>query len=73
MANTAASTSARRFMTPREVADLIPGMTTEKLSQLRFTGKGPRFYKPTPRTVVYDEAQVLDWLDSTSRQISGAS
>lgn len=52
-----------RLLTPQQVCDLIPGMTPPKLAQLRFNGGGPRFLKPTPRTVVYRESQVAAWLD----------
>lgn len=42
-------------------------MTTAKLAQLRFTGSGPVFYKPTPKTVVYAEGDVYRWLATTMR------
>ncbi|MFZ4894660.1 helix-turn-helix transcriptional regulator [Plantibacter sp. Mn2098] len=47
-------------------------MTTNNLAQLRFTGKGPKFLKPTPRTVVYREADVIEWLEASERSITGA-
>ena len=56
-----------RYLSPREVAEMIPGMTTANLGQLRFTGKGPTFLKPTPRTVVYRERDVIDWLEASER------
>ena len=59
--------AARRFLSAEDVAELIPGMTTAKLSQLRFKGEGPRYYKPTPKTVVYSEADCFEWLESTAR------
>lgn len=52
---------------PEEVCELIPGMTTPKLAQLRFRGEGPAYMKPTAKTVVYDRDEVLTWLRSTSR------
>lgn len=42
-------------------------MTKSNLGQLRFTGKGPRFLKPTPRTVVYRERDIIDWLEASER------
>lgn len=56
------------LMTPEAVCELIPGMSKQKLAQLRFTGDGPAYYKPTPKTVVYSRAQVLAWLEGTMRQ-----
>lgn len=54
------------FVTPEEVCDLIPGMTKGKLAQLRLiSGKGPRFYKPTDRTVIYKRSEVLAWVEES--------
>lgn len=55
------------YLSPAEAAALIPGMTKTNLAQLRFTGKGPRFLKPTPRTVVYRKADVIEWLEASER------
>ena len=55
------------LMTPAEVAQLIPGMTKANLAQLRYAGGGPKFLKPTPRTVVYRETDVLEWLNAAER------
>ncbi len=52
-----------KLLTPQQVCDVIPGMTPAKLAQLRFNGGGPRFLKPTARTVVYRESAVSAWLD----------
>ncbi|MDQ1130235.1 AlpA family transcriptional regulator [Microbacterium sp. SORGH_AS_0888] len=58
---------ASTYLTPKEAADLIPGMTTSTLAQLRFKGQGPKFLKPTPRKVVYRERDVIDWLEASER------
>lgn len=55
------------YLTPDQVCELIPGMTTRNLGQLRFTGDGPKFLKPTPKKVLYRRADVIDWLESTER------
>lgn len=47
--------------------ELIPGMTKANLAQLRFTGKGPRYRKPTPKTVLYVESEVIDWIENSAR------
>lgn len=55
------------YLTPDQVCALVPGMTKSNLAQLRFTGKGPKFLKPTPRTVVYRESDVIEWLEASER------
>jgi hypothetical protein len=56
------------FITAEQVCDLIPGLTIAGLAQMRFRGVGPRYFKPSPRKVVYSRASVLEWLASTERQ-----
>lgn len=55
------------FLSPQQVSDLVPGLTVGALAQLRYTGRGPRYRKPTPRTVLYDEQEVLAWIESSAR------
>lgn len=52
------------YLSPKQAAALIPGMTKAALAQLRYTGGGPAFLKPTPRKVVYRESDVRAWLDA---------
>jgi hypothetical protein len=61
-----------RYISPREAAALIPGMSVSNLAQLRFSGKGPKFLKPTPRTVVYRERDVVEWLEASERTSTAA-
>lgn len=53
----------RDYLSPDEAAALIPGMTRGNLAQLRYTGTGPKFLKPTPRVIVYRRADVIAWLE----------
>jgi len=55
------------YLSPDEVCTLVPGMTMTKLSQLRVTGRGPRYRKPTPKTVIYLESDVVEWIEATAR------
>lgn len=55
------------LMTPEDVCALIPGMTKANLAQLRYAGGGPKFLKPTPRTVLYRESDIIDWLNASER------
>lgn len=65
--NPEVSLMARRYLSPKDAAAAIPGMTVAKLSQLRFTATGPRYFKPTPKTVLYAEADLVEWIESTAR------
>ncbi len=56
-----------RYLSPDEVCSLIPGMTRSALAQLRFTGRGPQYRKPTPKTVLYVEAEVRAWVEQSAR------
>ncbi|MDQ0576473.1 helix-turn-helix transcriptional regulator [Agromyces albus] len=65
----AVSSAARtRYLTVDEVCELVPGMTKTNLAQLRFNGKGPRYRKPTPKTVLYLESEVIEWVEASARQ-----
>lgn len=55
------------YLTPEQACALVPGMTKSGLGQLRFTGKGPKFLKPTPKKVVYRKSDVLAWLEASER------
>jgi hypothetical protein len=61
-----------KYLTPDQVCDLIPGMTKSNLAQLRFKGQGPKFLKPTPRTVVYRESDCIAWLEASERTITSS-
>ncbi|MEG8035374.1 hypothetical protein QP157_08595 [Sphingomonas sp. LR61] len=57
-----------RYISEGEVCALVPGMTPGRLKMLRFQGTGPEFLKPTPKTVVYSERRVREWLEGTARK-----
>lgn len=48
-------------MTIDEVVAYIP-MKRGQLAQLRFRGTGPKFLKPSPRTVLYLKKDIDEWL-----------
>lgn len=52
------------FISINEALSLMPSMTRNHLAQLRFDGAGPKFYKPTGRTVLYKTSEVLQWVES---------
>jgi hypothetical protein len=55
------------FLSPQQVAELIPGMNVNLLAQMRFRGDGPRYVRVTPRKIVYEEGDVLAYLESRKR------
>lgn len=59
-----------KYLSPEQVCHLIPGMTKGHLAQLRYKGQGPAFRKPTPKTVLYMESEVLAWVESSSRNLT---
>lgn len=51
-----------RYLSPEQVCEIIPGMTRRRLQRLRDEGKGPSYSKPTPKTIVYVEDDVHEWV-----------
>jgi predicted DNA-binding transcriptional regulator AlpA len=54
------------FVQPDVVSE-ITGLSVGALAQLRSQGRGPRFYKPLPRTVLYKRSEVVEWIESSAR------
>jgi hypothetical protein len=55
------------YLSPKDVCEMIPGMTVANLSELRRTGKGPKYYKPTGlhgKIILYKEVDVRAWIDA---------
>ncbi|MDB5338702.1 MAG: hypothetical protein JWN70_4321 [Planctomycetaceae bacterium] len=61
----------RAYLTPDDLIRKIPGTTKGYWAQLRFTGKGPRFFKPSPKVVIYEEADVESWIEQSARTQTG--
>lgn len=56
-----------KYLSPEEVCEAIPGMTTATLAAMRFRGDGPAFVKPSPRKVVYRESALEEYMKSRER------
>lgn len=54
-----------KYLTPEQTAELA-GTTKAALAQLRYTGGGPTFRRPTPRKIVYLESDVRAWLEGNA-------
>lgn len=50
----------------------MTGLSAGALAQLRYRGIGPKFYKPTPRKVLYKRSEVIAWVEASVRDCSGA-
>lgn len=50
------TTPSSDHLTPKEVCELVPGMTTTNLAQLRFKGQGPKFESTGDRLARYRKA-----------------
>lgn len=53
------------YLSPEQVCELVPKMTTSILQRMRTNRVGPTFSKPTQMTVVYKKSDVEKWLEST--------
>jgi len=56
----------REYLTP-EAVQAAYGFTRDHLAQLRFTGKGPRYFKPTPKKVLYLHEDIEEWIEASAR------
>ena len=55
------------YISDDDVVSRMPGMTKGNLAQLRYTGKGPKFYKPSPRVVLYKWSDVQAWIEGQAQ------
>jgi hypothetical protein len=62
-----ASTVTPRYLSPEQVCEVVPGMTVANLKDLRASGKGPRYSKPTGdrgHITLYREDDVVAWVEA---------
>lgn len=50
--------TASEWLSPEQVCEVIPGMTVTLLQRMRDEGRGPRYAKPSPKTVVYSRTDI---------------
>ncbi|KJL24875.1 hypothetical protein RL72_01598 [Microbacterium azadirachtae] len=56
----------RTYVTESRLLELIPDLPLWRIRDLRFRAVGPRFLKPSHRTVIYIEEEALDWASGVS-------
>lgn len=59
------ATAPSEWLSPAQVCEVIPGMTVTLLQRMRDAGKGPRYAKPSAKTVVYARSDVDAYVRST--------
>lgn len=52
-------------LSPEQVCERVPGMTKDILADLRESRRGPAYYKPSLRTVIYLESEINAWIAET--------
>ena len=60
------------FVLPAVVSEMT-GLSVGALAQLRYTGHGPKYYKPTPKKVLYKPSEVVDWVEASARERTSPS
>ena len=58
------------FIKPMTVREMT-GLSIAALAQPRYHGRGPRFCKPTPKTVLYKRSEVLAWVEASVQTRTG--
>lgn len=61
LAGTEAAQLSHHYLSPEQVAELLPGVTKNTLAMWRYEHKGPRYYK-LGRKVVYALDEVEEWI-----------
>lgn len=56
------------WLSPAQVCERVPGMTPAILADLREDRRGPAYYKPSLRTVIYLESEIDAWVAATRVQ-----
>lgn len=54
------------WLTIDQVLELVPCVTRGNLATMRHDGRGPKFFKPTRRTVLYDRESVIEWVQNSA-------
>lgn len=63
--------SENPYLNPKQVTEIVTGMTEGKLAQRRYLGLPPKFYKPTPKTVLYKRDDIIEWIEGSAQTRTG--
>ena len=56
------------YLSPNQVCELVPGMSVANLKDLRASGKGPEYRKPTGKRgniTLYRRSDVIAWVEQS--------
>ena len=54
-----------QYLTPNLVQTVVPGLTSNKLRQMRQRGTSPAYYKPAgSRRVLYKVSDLVEWIET---------
>ena len=53
------------FVQPAVAGEML-GLSISALSQLRYHGRGPKYYKPTARIILYKRSDVNAWIEASA-------
>ena len=65
LAGTEAAQLRHQYLSPEQVAALLPGVTKNTLAMWRYEHKGPKYYK-LGRKVVYALDELEEWLAASA-------
>ena len=54
------------FIGAKEAGEIV-GLSPAALAQMRYSGEGPRYYRPTPRTVLYRRSDMFAWVEASAQ------
>jgi hypothetical protein len=54
------------WLSPAQVCERVPGLTERNLEELRSKGRGPKYHKPTLKTVIYEQGDVDAWVEASA-------
>lgn len=60
------------WLSPEQVCERVPGMTLKRLADLREAKKGPDYFKPSLKTVIYSQAEIDAWVERTRVRSTGS-
>ena len=60
------------YMTPANVCELVPSLTTGQLANFRYLGKGGPRYRKLGKKVIYVRAEVIAWVEGSARSGTAA-
>lgn len=59
------------MLSPQELCDWIPGLTTRSLQELRSNGGGPPYVAVTRTAIVYPANTTLEWIEARAQSSTG--